>query len=100
MNTCGKENQSTTVLCGNYCLCERLHIWFGGIREHLPHQQYDVDMWGDSVLLVCTDSLLCVDRDFVKRMFRLKGKGKQGAQPEIFTDPLEEVYFQTLVRGS
>lgn len=41
--------------------------------------------------------LLCC-RDLVKRLFRLKGKGKQGTQPEDLSDPLEEVYFQTLVR--
>lgn len=40
-----------------------------------------------------------VHRDFMKRLFRLKRKEKQ--QPEDFSDPLEEVYFQTLVmKGS
>lgn len=47
--------------------------------------------------MCCVLMVLSVDRDFVVRLFRPKGKGKQGTQPENFTDPLEEVYFQTLV---
>ena len=40
-----------------------------------------------------------VYRDLVKRLFRGKVGEKQRVQTDNFTDPLEEIYFQTLVRG-